>query len=586
MPVPPRESLEPVPRVPSPHPFRNEDTEHDVDMDGYHGDMDEHLHQPSPCADVDTEFFGHGDHLYRNYHIGLNGRTCDVNGVFLPPGAPPPPPENLATDDWTPFQNCSEFEMAEFLYKHNQMPAGQIDHLLDLWASTLAKHNDNLPFADHRDLYHVIDSSSLGDVPWQCFMVVYDGERLADEDKPWMDAEYEVWFRDPREVAWNMLVNLTYANEIDYCPYWEYSTEGDKCQWRDFMSGDWVWDQADEITKDLSTLGSTFVPVILGSDKMTVSVGTGNNEYYWLYASIGNIHNNIRRVHRDGMAIIGFLAMPKIAAIIICIQIQLVNMVRKPGPQQPKAQWNSAKIEAFLTYLISVKSTMAGTNFKEVTFNAAAQEIASKQTSGPPKTGAQCKNKWGSLKLVYNAIEAYCNKSGCHWDNNHRANIEGSSAEAVWDEYVSKKTNALLKPFKTIGWPYFSMMEQILPNHSSAQCTTTYHPALSAQNDQPVASTSSAPYDADVSISAGDLHLGVIGAGMRDANPMGQPHVILDLTPIGTSAQAVINWGALPPIPPFAGHSGDSMNVGPPTSSIPMSSGSSTGKHSHSEMTH
>ncbi|KAG1722022.1 hypothetical protein EDD22DRAFT_790503 [Suillus occidentalis] len=241
----------------------------------------------------------------------ITGRPCDVNGVYLPPGAPPPPPENLATDDWTPFRNRTEFETAEFLYKHNQMPAGQIDRLLDLWASTLAKHNDNLPFADHRDLYHVIDSSPFGDVPWQRFTVAYDGERLADEDKPWMDDEYEVWFRDPHEVARNMLANSTYADEIDYCPYREYSTEGNKCQWKDFMSGDWVWDQADEIAKDPSTLGSTFVPVILGSDKTTVSVGTGNNEYYPLYASIGNIHNNVRRAHRDGVAIIGFLAMPK-----------------------------------------------------------------------------------------------------------------------------------------------------------------------------------------------------------------------------------------------------------------------------------
>ncbi|KAG2159113.1 uncharacterized protein EDB93DRAFT_1283956 [Suillus bovinus] len=215
----------------------------------------------------------------------ITGRPCDVNGVFLPPGTPPPPPENLATNDWTPFRNHTEFETAEFLYKHNQMPAGQIDRLLDLWASTLTKHNDSPPFADHRDLYHVIDTL--------------------------MDGEYEVWFRDPREVARNVLANSTYTKEIDYCLYREHSTEGDKCQWKDFMSGDWVWDQADEIAKDPSTLGSTFVPVILGSNKTTVSVGMGNNKYYPLYASIGNIHNNVRRAHRDGVAIIGFLAMPK-----------------------------------------------------------------------------------------------------------------------------------------------------------------------------------------------------------------------------------------------------------------------------------
>ncbi|KAG6327108.1 hypothetical protein ID866_11980 [Astraeus odoratus] len=36
-----------------------------------------------------------------------------------------------------------------------------------------------------------------------------------------------------------------------------------------------------------------FVPVILGSDKTTVSVGTGHTEYYPLYVSLGNVHNNI-----------------------------------------------------------------------------------------------------------------------------------------------------------------------------------------------------------------------------------------------------------------------------------------------------
>lgn len=54
-----------------------------------------------------------------------------------------------------------------------------------------------------------------------------------------------------------------------------------------------------------------FVPIVLGSDKTTVSVATGQNEYYPLYGSIGNVGNNVRRGHRDALAIIGFLAMPK-----------------------------------------------------------------------------------------------------------------------------------------------------------------------------------------------------------------------------------------------------------------------------------
>lgn len=180
-------------------------------------------------------------------HFSLSqiiGRPCDANGVFLPPGAPPPPPNNVDTNDWTPFRNHTEFETAEFLYTQNQMPAGQIDRLLDLWASTLVKHGDKPPFADHRDLYQVIDSSPLGDVKWQSFTVAYDGERPENDTKPWMDDKYDVWYRDPRDVVHNMLANPTYANEMDYRPYREYSTGQNKRQWKDFMSGDWAWDQA------------------------------------------------------------------------------------------------------------------------------------------------------------------------------------------------------------------------------------------------------------------------------------------------------------------------------------------------------
>ena len=54
-----------------------------------------------------------------------------------------------------------------------------------------------------------------------------------------------------------------------------------------------------------------FVPIILGSDKTTVSVATGQNDFYPLYASLGNIHNSVRRAHRNAVSLIGFLSIPK-----------------------------------------------------------------------------------------------------------------------------------------------------------------------------------------------------------------------------------------------------------------------------------
>src|ERR1700722_15484810 len=54
-----------------------------------------------------------------------------------------------------------------------------------------------------------------------------------------------------------------------------------------------------------------FAPIILGSDKTTVSVATGHNEYYPLYAGIGNAQNHVRHAHRNALAVIAFLAIPK-----------------------------------------------------------------------------------------------------------------------------------------------------------------------------------------------------------------------------------------------------------------------------------
>ena len=54
-----------------------------------------------------------------------------------------------------------------------------------------------------------------------------------------------------------------------------------------------------------------FAPVVLGSDKTTVFVTTGQHEFYPLYASLGNVQNHVRHAHRNAVMVISFLAIPK-----------------------------------------------------------------------------------------------------------------------------------------------------------------------------------------------------------------------------------------------------------------------------------
>ena len=67
----------------------------------------------------------------------------------------------------------------------------------------------------------------------------------------------------------------------------------------------------DKIAENVTNHGATLCPIILGSDKTTVSVATGHNEYYPLYMSNGLIHNNAWRANRNGVTLIAFLAIPK-----------------------------------------------------------------------------------------------------------------------------------------------------------------------------------------------------------------------------------------------------------------------------------
>ncbi|KAI9566115.1 hypothetical protein HD554DRAFT_2174824 [Boletus coccyginus] len=108
-----------------------------------------------------------------------------------------------------------------------------------------------------------------------------------------------------------MLANPDFKDLFDYGPYHEYSVKSDKWCYQDFMSGHWAWLHMDKIAHIPHTQGSTFISMVLGSDKTTVSIATGNNEYYPLYMSIGNIHNTIRHVHPDAIVVIRFLAIPK-----------------------------------------------------------------------------------------------------------------------------------------------------------------------------------------------------------------------------------------------------------------------------------
>ncbi|KAK0432234.1 hypothetical protein EV421DRAFT_2024116 [Armillaria borealis] len=229
------------------------------------------------------------------------GKPCDMDGHILPNGTPPPPFLHGPANDYTPYDHHASFELADLLYRHTQISADQLNDLLQIWAATMSAGGDP-PFT--------VDATDIGNVPWQSFTVSYNGEMGVGEPPAWKTAQYEVFFCDPYAMLQNQLGNQDFANEMDFSLKRVTDAEG-KHHYKDFMSGNWAWKQADHISDDLGLEDITFVPVIAGSDKMTISMATGQNEYYPVYITNGIIHNNIWHVHRDGVSLLAFLSISK-----------------------------------------------------------------------------------------------------------------------------------------------------------------------------------------------------------------------------------------------------------------------------------
>ncbi|KAG1724116.1 hypothetical protein EDD22DRAFT_853867 [Suillus occidentalis] len=279
-------------------------------------------------------------------------------------------------------------------------------------------------------------------------------------------------------------------------------------------------------------------------------------------------------------------------------------MARKDENKQPKAQWNEAEVDALLDYLITQKSKIAGTTFKDEVFNEASNIIAGMGTYGSSKTRPQCKMKWASLKQTHNAIERYRNnQSGCHWDNVNRVNIQGEAAEAQWGQFLSASVaNKAMRFFKNTGWRFWPKMLEILPNGSGAEGTAAYNPALLATQESAPATSASAKASGSLPTQASAPAASASAEASGSAIPTTRAEASGEAMGLAIGVPSACNAGGVPSARTAAspGFEWDqimsalpstdpgmvaraSMNIPPPPSSIAYTH-SSTRKCSHSDM--
>lgn len=205
----------------------------DVDAAGANSIVDYHTELDGQSSCSLTRF------ISVMFLVLCQGRLFDEEGIHLHGNPPPTQP-----DDWFPFTDRVQFETADLFFRRIQLSASQIDTILHLWSVTLVGSPSTSPFQNHKEMYKTIDQIPLGDIPWSSITLQYNGEKPTDDVPAWMNATYEICYRDPRAVIHGMLTHPDFKEHMDYVPYRKYDPKTHKRQWRDFMSGDWAWMEA------------------------------------------------------------------------------------------------------------------------------------------------------------------------------------------------------------------------------------------------------------------------------------------------------------------------------------------------------
>ncbi|OJT03664.1 hypothetical protein TRAPUB_5692 [Trametes pubescens] len=122
-------------------------------------------------------------------------------------------------------------------------------------------------FDNADDLYSHIDALPYGDQSWTTFSLRYSGP--VDANSPsWKRHTYIVHTRNPLRVVESMADSTDFLHTWDYVPFEEYT--GEDCP-------------------------------------------TGHQSFHPVYVSAGNIHNEMRRAHRQGVMPLAFLPIPTCA---------------------------------------------------------------------------------------------------------------------------------------------------------------------------------------------------------------------------------------------------------------------------------
>lgn len=91
-------------------------------------------------------------------------------------------------------------------------------------------------------MYETIDQIQRGSAPFRTAKIRYT-DAQPENPPSWMNQEYELCYRDVRQVLHDQLATADFAADFDPAPYRQYQPNGERV-WSNLMLGEWAWRQA------------------------------------------------------------------------------------------------------------------------------------------------------------------------------------------------------------------------------------------------------------------------------------------------------------------------------------------------------